>query len=134
MTFDEAKRKLQDLKNAKRRVLNIHERFEELVKIKSSLDIPAGRSKGKFSSPVEQAYERIEERKLALAEALNHAFSIEDELTAAIESLDSTERDVIIGSYLRQRTHDQLAEELGYSERNIRYIKETAIEKLSEKL
>ncbi len=133
MTFEEAKDKLQELKHAKRRVKTIHDELQLLIGIKSSLNVSEGHPKGKFHSSVEQAYAKIEVQQVKLADALNSAFALEDELAAAIGTLSPIEQDIIIGSYMRQRTHEQLAEEIGYTTRNIEYIKRSAIKKLSRK-
>ncbi len=54
----------------------------------------------------------------------------EDELAAAIQSLSGLEQDVIIGYYLRDKTHAKLARELHYSIRGIEDIKKRAIKRM----
>lgn len=134
MTFEETKSLLQDIKNAKQKVRRINREIEGYISIQSSLNFTEGRSKGLVSSPVEKIFERIETERERLVTALEAMFALEDKLAEGMNELDPKEQDVIIGCYMRGRTHAKLARELGRSERQIIRLKNRAISKISKNL
>ena len=89
---------------------------------------------GQTDSVVERIVLKIEERQKRLETLLDDVMREEDELAAAIQSLSGLEQDVIIGYYLRDKTHAKLARELHYSIRGIEDIKKRAIKKIKKTL
>lgn len=139
MTYDETKDMLNDIKNAKRRALNIRRDIKELEMNIDALVLrpPAGGERVQCQpaeSTVERVVFRLEKLRERFAKALDDIMDKEDKLFAAVEELNPVEKDIIIGYYLRDKTHDRLGKECGYCERQVRYIKSAAIHKLSEKI
>lgn len=136
MTYDETKDMLDDIKFAKRRALNIRRDIRELeLNIDALILRPAAggeRVQSQTSdSTIERVVLRLERLRERFAEALDDIMDKEDRLFAAVEELNPVEKDIIIGYYLRDKTHDRLGKECGYTDRNIKYIKQRAILKIS---
>lgn len=137
MTFEEAKRLLIDLRAARRRANAIKNRIADLEgdrgSIQSALEggMPHGNA---FYSRVESLAVKIETEREKHMAALQAYFDIEDKLAAAVGLLDPVEQDIIIGCYMDGKPNWKVAEETGYCERNIKYIKKEAIYKMSEVL
>lgn len=139
MTYDETKDMLNDIKNAKRRALNIRRDIKELeMNIDALVLRPSAGGERVQCQPAESTVERValrlERLRERFAKALDDIMDQEDRLFAAVEELNPVEKDIIIGYYLRDKTHDRLGKECGYTDRNIKYIKSRAIRKLSGKL
>lgn len=137
MTYDETKDMLDDIKYAKRRALNIRRDIRELeLNIDALVLRPAAggeRVQSQTSeSTVERVVLRLERLRERFAEALDDIMDREDRLFAAVEELNPVEKDIIIGYYLRDKTHDRLGKECNYSLRSVNYIKGNAIKKLSK--
>lgn len=138
MTFEEAKALLLDMRAAKRRANAIKRRVAELESdydsIQSALSgdgLPHGSA---IVSRTEQLALRVASEREKHLQALEAYFAIEDKLAAAIESLSPTEQEIIICCYQEGKYNWQVAQEMGYTERNIRYIKRAAINKIALKL
>lgn len=139
MTYDETKDMLDDIKFAKRRALNIRRDIRELeLNIDALVLRPAaGRERVQSQtsdSTVERVVLRLERLRERFAEALDDIMDKEDRLFAAVEELNPVEKDIIIGYYLRDKTHDRLGKECSYSVRQTIRIKNNAIAKISEKV
>lgn len=143
MTFEEAKDLLMDMRAAKRRAGAIKARLNELESDYSAL-IPLtakygaqsgnSHSSGNSLSTVAIAVERLETERIKFSTALEKVFRMEDELTAAINTLPPIEQDIIIGYYLDGKEHWKLANECGYSIETIKRKKNGGIRKISERL
>lgn len=137
MTYDETKDMLGDIKFAKRRALNIRRDIRELelnidaLVLRPSADGERVQSQTSDST-VERVVLRLERLRERFSEALDDIMDKEDRLFAAVEELNPVEKDIIIGYYLRDKTHDRLGRECSYSLRSINYIKCNAIKKLSK--
>lgn len=128
---------LDDIKFAKRRALNIRRDIRELeLNIDALVLRPAAggeRVQSQTSdSTAERVVLRLERLRERFSEALDDIMDKEDRLFAAVEELNPVEKDIIIGYYLRDKTHDRLGRECSYSLRSINYIKCNAIKKLSK--
>lgn len=135
MTFDEAKALLLDMRAAKRRANAIKRRVVELESdydsIQSALSgegMPHGSA---IVSRTEQLALRVASEREKHLQALEAYFAIEDKLAAAIESLNPTEQEIIICCYQEGKLHWQICEELNYSDKSIRRIKNKAIQKVA---
>ena len=139
MTYDETKDMLEDIKHAKRRALNIHRDIRELeLNIDALVLRPStGRERVQChtsETTVERVVLRLERLRERFTKAIDEIMDREDRLFAAVEELNPVEKDIIIGFYLREKTHDKLGKECGYCERQVRYIKTAAIRKISQKI
>lgn len=140
MTFEEAKEMLKQIRGLKNKARDIMADINECRQNIDALTLHSALSGtmrvqgGEADSVVEQIVERLEERTHKFETLLERIFKQEDELTAALETLTETERDVIIGYYMRDKSHKRLAREMNYSVRSVNYIKERAIGKISQKL
>lgn len=140
MTFEEAKEKLKQIRNLKNKARDVMADINECRQNIDALTLHSALSGvlrvqgGESDSVVERIVAKIEERQQKLEVLLERIFAEEDELNAALETLTETERDVIIGYYLRDKSHKRLAREMSYSERSVRYIKERALNKIATKL
>lgn len=139
MTYDETKDMLDDIKFAKRRALNIRRDIREMeLNIDALVLRPAAggeRVQSQTSdNTVERVVLRLERLRERFAEALDDIMDKEDRLFAAVEELNPVEKDIIIGYYLRDKTHDRLGKECSYSVRQTIRIKNNAIAKISEKV
>ena len=137
MTFEETKKRLIELKRSKRRAVNLRRDIRELeLNIDALVLRPAAggeRVQSQTSdSTVERVVLRLERLRERFAEALDDIMDKEDRLFAAVEELNPVEKDIIIGYYLRDKTHDRIGKECGYGLRSINYIKSNAIKKLSK--
>lgn len=136
MTFEEAKKLLSDMRAAKRRANAIKARIADLESDAESINsalsggMPSGNA---IRSRVEELALRIESEREKHIAALEAYFAIEDRLAAAIDALESTERDVILSYYLDGKPNWKVAQDIGYEKRNIQYIKARAIKKIAEK-
>lgn len=134
MTFEDAKALLLDMRAAKRRANAIKRRVAELESdydsIQSALSgdgLPHGSA---IVSRTEQLALRVASEREKHLQALEAYFAIEDKLAAAIESLSSTEQEIIICCYQEGKYNWQVAQELNYSEVYIRKLKRRAINKI----
>lgn len=138
MTFEEARDKLKRIHTLKTKARDVAADINECKNNIEALTLHSALSGalkidgGQTDSVVERIVLKIEERQKRLETLLDDVMREEDELAAAIQSLSGLEQDVIIGYYLRDKTHAKLARELHYSERAIKYIKARAITKLAE--
>lgn len=135
MTFEETRDLLIDLRAAKRRANAIKRRIADLESDRASIQsaLAGGMPHGnEFYSRVESLAVRIETERERHMAALQAYFDIEDKLAAAVESLEPTEREIILGCYLDGKPIWKVADEVGYSERNVKYIKNRAINKISK--
>lgn len=140
MTFEEAKEMLKQIRNLKNKARDIMADINECRENIDALTLHSALSGtervqgGEADSVVERIVERLENKTHSLETLLDKIFDREDELNAALETLTETERDVIIGYYMRDKSHKKLAREMSYSERSVYYIKERAIGKMAQKL
>lgn len=138
MTFEEAKEKLKQIRNLKNKARDVMEDINECRQNIDALTLHSALSGalrvqgGESDSVVERIVAKIEERQQKLEVLLERIFAEEDELNAALETLTETERDVIIGYYLRDKSHKRLAWEMSYSVRGIEDIKARALHKIAK--
>lgn len=144
MTYEEVKGLLEDVRNKKRLCLRLQKEINTLLGTFVALGRPAGYTSAPQSirqpsnrhliGSLERLDGRLEGKRKQFESSLTDMMDTEDELTVAIGALSSVEQDVIIGYYLQDLTHYQLARECNYSERSTKYIKKQAITKLSKLL
>ena len=136
MTYQEVKKLLEDLKRSKRLCLRYKDEIAAVKDDYGALTSPVG----SFGQPrchsttptTMRLIERLESRQERFEKELAKMMDIEDRLAEAIQLLDKAEQDIIIGYYMRDRKHHQLARECNYSEQHIRRIKTRAIIKISK--
>ena len=140
MTFEEARDKLKRIHTLKTKARDVAADINECKNNIEALTLHSALSGalkidgGQTDSVVERIVLKIEERQKRLETLLDDVMREEDELAAAIQSLSGLEQDVIIGYYLRDKTHAKLARELHYSIRGIEDIKKRAIKKIKKTL
>lgn len=137
MTFEETRELLKELREARRYAIQVQRDIQSIRENIDALQSPLGKDTaggGQAGSVVERIVVRLVAKQEDLARALENVMDTEDKLEAAIKTLTAREREIIVGYYMRDRTHYQLAREIGYTDRNIIYIKNKAIGKLSKKL
>lgn len=140
MTFEEARDKLKHIHTLKTKARDVAADINECKNNIEALTLHSALSGalkidgGQTDSVVERIVIKIEERQKRLETLLDDVMREEDELAAAIQSLSGLEQDVIIGYYLRDKTHSKLARELHYSIRGIEDIKKRAIKKIKKTL
>lgn len=66
--------------------------------------------------------------------ALEKYFEIEDKLTAAIQSLNPSEQDIIIRCYMDGKQNWRVAADVGYDVRHMIRKKNTAIRNIASKI
>ena len=137
MTFTETRDLLKDLKAARKYACRLKRDLKELESDYGALHASGEReiaAVGVVSSPVERIVVRIEKAREGFARALERVFDLEDQIAEAMEGLTYEEKNILTDYYMRDRTHYQLAREYGYTDRNIKYMKNKAIKRLSERL
>lgn len=137
MTVEEAKSLLMDMRAAKRRANAIKARIADLESDADSISSALNNSGivgGEMRSRVEQLAIKVETEREKHVAALEAYFALEDKLAAAIDTLEPTEKEIIIGCYMDGKCNWQVAQEVGYERRNVQYIKSRAIKKISEKI
>ena len=84
-----------------------------------------------------QAFERFNTELRGKGHALDwmfeKIFEMEDKLSDAIQRLPVVEQEIIIGSYMRQKSDIQLSRELFYNADYIRQVRTKAIHHLADK-
>lgn len=137
MTFEEAKSLLQDMRAAKRRANALKARIAHLESdsdsIRSSLG-GDGTHGGITQSRVEQLALRIEAEREKHMAALEAYFELEDKLAEAIDTLDPTEKEVIVSFYMDGNRNWEVGQIVGYDLRTIIRKKNSAIKKIADKL
>ena len=136
MTYQEVKKLLEDLKRSKRLCLRYKDEIAAIKDDYGALSSPVG----SFGQPrchsttptTMRLIERLEARQERFEKELAKMMDIEDRLAEAIQLLDKAEQDIIIGYYMRERKHHQLAMELYCSPETTYRIKRRAIKKLSK--
>ena len=137
MTFEETRELLKDLREARRYAIQVQRDIQSIRENIDALQSPLGKDTaggGQAGSVVERIVVRLVAKQEDLARALEAVMDTEDKLEAAIKTLTVREREIIVGYYMRDRTHYQLARECGYEERQVYRIKKQAIWKISKKV
>lgn len=137
MTYEQVKQKLENVRKLKRLCLRIQKEINNYRDTYDALACPLGNHApggGAISDPTQRLALRVIAKREEFEEALTLMMDEEDELTAAVALLPPTERDIIIGYYIQDRTHYQLARECSYSEQHIRRLKVKAIKKIGDKI
>ena len=137
MTFEETRELLKDLREARRYAIQVQRDIQSIRENIDALQSPLGKDTaggGQAGSVVERIVVRLVAKQEDLAKALENVMDTEDKLEAAIKTLTAREREIIIGYYMKDRTHYQLARECGYEERQVYRIKKQAIWKISKKV
>lgn len=140
MTFDEAKEKLKRIRYLKNKARDIVADINECNKNKAALSLKSALngservSGSKLNSVEERILLLIEKQQRRLEKLLDEIMHEEDILNEAIQSLTETEQDIIIGYYMRDKSHRRLAREMSYSEGHIKYLKRRALEKIADKV
>ena len=138
MTYQEAKELLEQIKAKKRLCLRIK---QEINTIRENYDILAsplgnltGCSHSCETSSVERLVMRVEEKREKFEKILEEIMDLEDKLSNVINTLTPTEQDIIIGYYMQDKTHYQLADQCNYCDKQIWRIKKTAINKIARRM
>ena len=138
MTYREAKELLEQIRDKKRLCLRIK---QEINTIRENYDIlasPLGNltacSHSFSTSSVERLVMRVEEKREKFENVLAETMDLEDKLSETINTLAPTEQDIIIGYYMQDKTHYELANQCNYCDKQIWRIKNKAIEKIARKL
>ena len=137
MTFEETRELLKELREARRYAIQVQRDIQSIRENIDALQSPLGKDPaggGQAGSVVERIVVRLVAKQEDLARALEAVMDTEDKLEAAIKTLTAREREIIVGYYMRDRTHYQLARECGYEERQVYRIKKQAIWKISKKV
>lgn len=137
MTFEETRELLKELREARRYAIQVQRDIQSIRENIDALQSPLGKDTaggGQAGSVVERIVVRLIAKQEDLARALEAVMDTEDKLEEAIKTLTAREREIIVGYYMRDRTHYQLARECGYEERQIRRVKNQAIGKISKKI
>ena len=137
MTFEETRELLKELREARRYAIQVQRDIQSIRENIDALQSPLGKDPaggGQAGSVVERIVVRLVAKQEDLARALESVMDTEDKLEAAIKTLTAREREIIVGYYMRDRTHYQLARECGYEERQVYRIKKQAIWKISKKV
>ena len=140
MTFEEAKEKLKHIHGLKVKAKEIAADINECQLNIDALTLHSGLSGalqidgGRSDSVVERIVVKIEQRQEQLVKLLDNIMREEDALASSIQVLSELEQDVIVGYYLRDKSHGRLARELHYSEGHIKYLKHKALEKIANKI
>ena len=138
MTFEETKKLLREMRFSKIRAKNLRRDLEEIQSDIAALTLQSslGRSNVGHStdvhSSVESACLRLEKKRERLAKEIDKIFEMEDMICDAIQTLTAVEQEIIIGTYMRQKTSIQLSRELHYTEQYIRELKVKAERKISK--
>lgn len=136
MTFEEAKDKLKRIHTLKTKARDVAADINECQLNIDALTLHSGLSGalqidgGRSDSVVERIVVKIEQRQEQLVKLLDNIMREEDALASSIQVLSELEQDVIVGYYLRDKTHAKLARELHYSIRGIEDIKKRAIKRM----
>ena len=137
MTFEETRELLKELREARRYAIQVQRDIQSIRENIDALQSPLGKDPaggGQAGSVVERIVVRLVAKQEDLARALEAVMDTEDKLEEAIKTLTVREREIIVGYYMRDRTHYQLARECGYEERQVYRIKKQAIWKISKKV
>ena len=137
MTFEETRELLKELREARRYAIQVQRDIQSIRENIDALQSPLGKDTaggGQADSVVERIVVRLVAKQEDLAKALENVMDTEDKLEEAIKTLTAREREIIVGYYMRDRTHYQLARECGYEERQVYRIKKQAIWKISKKV
>lgn len=137
MTFEETRELLKELREARRYAIQVQRDIQSIRENIDALQSPLGKDTaggGQAGSVVERIVVRLVAKQEDLARALEAVMDTEDKLEEAIKTLTAREREIIVGYYMRDRTHYQLARECGYEERQVYRIKKQAIWKISKKV
>lgn len=137
MTFEETRELLKDLREARRYAIQVQRDIQSIRENIDALQSPLGKDTaggGQAGSVVERIVVRLVAKQEDLARALEAVMDTEDKLEEAIKTLTVREREIIVGYYMRDLTHYQLAREVGYEERQVRRVKNQAIGKISKKI
>jgi len=140
MTFEEAKDKLKRIHTLKTKARDVAADINECknnieaLSLKSGLDGMEQVDGGKLNSIEERILLLMEKQQLRLEKLLDEIMYEEDKLNEAVHLLTETEHDIIVGYYMRDKSHKRLARELHYSEGHIKYLKRKALEKIANKI
>lgn len=134
MTYEEVKEKLEDMRNSKRLCLRIQKEINLIRDNYDALTCPLGSNspgRAQLSKPTERLALRLIGKQDEFEAELERMMDLEDELLSAINTLPAREKDIIMGYYMHDKTHDELARECSYSLRSINYIKKKATYKMT---
>ena len=140
MTFEEAKEKLKRIRYLKNKARDIVADINECKNNKAALSLKSGLDGmeqvdgGKLNSIEERILLLMEKQQLRLEKLLDEIMYEEDKLNEAVHLLTETEHDIIVGYYMRDKSHKRLARELHYREGHIKYLKRKALEKIANKI
>lgn len=137
MTFEETRELLKELREARRYAIQVQRDIQSIRENIDALQSPLGKDTaggGQAGSVVERIVIRLVAKQEDLARVLEAVMDTEAKLEEAIKTLTAREREIIVGYYMRNRTHYQLAREVGYEERQVRRVKNQAIGKISKKI
>jgi len=138
MTYQEAKELLEQIKSKRRLCIRIKDEINTLREsydiIKSPLSNLTGGTHPCGISSVERLVMRVEEKRERFERTLQETMDLEDKLSEIINTLTPTEQNIIIGYYMQDKTHYELANQCNYCDKQIWRIKNKAIEKIARKL
>lgn len=135
MTYQEARELLADMRAAKRRANAIKARIADIESdaesIQSALN-NSGVSGGAMRSRVEELALKIETEREKHMAALEEYFALEDMLSAAIDTLEPIERDVVLGCYLDGKPNWRVAQDFYIGLRTVERKRSKAIKKIAD--
>lgn len=140
MTFESTKRLLKELKSIRRLTRVLQAEIKELesdyaqLTLHSALTSTEPISHSGCNSPVERALEKLELQRTKYTNALERLYTLENQISDAMEFLTETEKEIIIKYYLQDKNHYKIAYECCYSEQHIRRLKNRAVYILSKNI
>ncbi len=135
MTYEEARSLLSDMRAAKRRANAIKARIADIESDAESINSAlnnSGVSGGIMRSRVEELAVKIETEREKHIVALEKFFELEDKLSAAIDTLEPIEKEIILAFYLDGKPNWKVGEIVGFEERTVKRYKSKAIKKISD--
>lgn len=135
MTYEEVKKKLDELKDKKRLLRKRQKRIEEFKEqiSLSALDYSAIYVQGgEGITPQEKYTERLHDMMTGFYKLLDEVMSDEDILNEAKSLLTPVEESIIIERYLNGLSWDDVGESMGYSKRQAQRYSKSGTKKLSK--
>ena len=127
-----AKEYLEQYKEAERVVQSIREEYlkqtEQIDNIRSALGGDGLPRSGDVSKKVEAQAVRLAEKAEQLLQAEADALAIRQEVYRTVRKVQGDPGDVLRERYVNLRKWEEIAEDLGYTSRNCRYLHDKGIE------
>ena len=133
MTYEEIKKRLDELKRNKQLLRIMQKRIEELTQqvSLSAVDYSKPVVQGSIGSPPQERYlERMESLTEDFSALLDKVMSDEDIINSAADLLSPTEHAILIERYLHNKSWRKIEDELYYSRQQAHRIMSKGIKKL----